>query len=405
MRRLLSPLLAALLAGCAASVPRPPDTAVPAGLCRIGPDDGPPVPVMAASADRGIGGTGQIAEAEGDRGIGGTGIVGVVTGFASICVNGLHVAYDPDLPVVFADRAAGPEALRAGQVVVLEASGAEGALRARRVAVRHEVSGVVEAVDEGALVVAGQRVVLGTGVRGRTDPRVGEAVEVSGLRAPDGSVIATRIDGRPAAGVTTVYGTLTRRDGAPRIGRLTVRTAPGVPLPPDGAVVATGRVADGVLVVTSVMPDPLSRDPTALFGPGVGRILVEGFAGVGGGLLTLGSGLTVPAPAGVADPVRRGVVEFRRDAARGLVPSGLRDAAGIPRAGFAEGPGAAGPAGAAGRGGAPAPMPDRRLDPQSARGERGERGGAAGRPGPGRSEGRGPGGRPDMPSGPPGPPR
>ncbi len=51
----------------------------------------------APASDRGIGGTGAPASGPviSDRGIGGTGIVGVVTGFGSVFVNGLEVAYIP----------------------------------------------------------------------------------------------------------------------------------------------------------------------------------------------------------------------------------------------------------------------------------------------------------------------
>lgn len=45
------------------------------------------------SADSGIGGTGQQAQ----EGIGGTGIIGVITGFASVCVNGLEILYDTEM--------------------------------------------------------------------------------------------------------------------------------------------------------------------------------------------------------------------------------------------------------------------------------------------------------------------
>src|SRR2546422_4023925 len=45
----------------------------------------------------GIGGTG--IGKDGSGGIGGTGIVGVITGFASICVNGVEVHYDASPPV------------------------------------------------------------------------------------------------------------------------------------------------------------------------------------------------------------------------------------------------------------------------------------------------------------------
>ena len=44
----------------------------------------------------GIGGTGNVAN---DGGIGGTGIIGIITGFASICVNGVEIHYDINTPV------------------------------------------------------------------------------------------------------------------------------------------------------------------------------------------------------------------------------------------------------------------------------------------------------------------
>ncbi len=127
MRQWLSLLVLAALAACAGSHARPPevvttveaDVVQPGSVCHVGPDGGPvggPAPV----AERGIGGTGapvsmvmtagqtvvpaaagQAAkgDAMADRGIGGTGIIGVVTGFASICVNGLEVQYDNTVPV------------------------------------------------------------------------------------------------------------------------------------------------------------------------------------------------------------------------------------------------------------------------------------------------------------------
>lgn len=119
-------LLVAACADRAAPPARPiPSPAAGTAICRIGPDGGPPAGTAqeVASDDRGIGGTGiQLASAEDDdRGIGGTGIVGVVTGFASICVNGLHVGYDPALPVAFGEVMAPPAALRVGQVVAISA--------------------------------------------------------------------------------------------------------------------------------------------------------------------------------------------------------------------------------------------------------------------------------------------
>jgi hypothetical protein len=352
---LLASLAAAgLLAACAPGSPEAPPAAAPSaaqpGLCRIGPDGGPPV---LAEGERGIGGTGVLADAvapEGERGIGGTGIVGVVTGFASICVNGLHVAYDPAIPVDFADGVATPAALRVGQVVVVRAEGPEGALRARRIAVRHELAGLVEAVEEGAIRVAGQRVsTAGAWPAGRAWA-VGDAVLVSGLWAPDGSLTATRIDPRPAGGESLVMGRLTRGPGGPRIGNLRLRPAPGLALPPDGPVVARGRVADGVLLADSVEPDRLMRDPPAFLG--TARVLMEAQVGFGGGRMLLGPGLSVSAGPGMGPGLAgRRVVELRGGAGGSLSASGLRGGMDLPGAGPARAPR-----------GERAPVPDRRFE-------------------------------------------
>ncbi len=194
MRRALALLLTTFLAGCV--VPTPPsvpsnagtttkDDPTLGGLCKVGPDGGPLL------ADRGIGGTGIGVSGAGgiggtgepmrlaERGIGGTGlrpddlkgptrgvrpteilqpteiaqrttgIVGVITGFASICVDGLDIAVDHTVPIDIEGKPGDPNALRAGQVVAIEATGPTGALRAKGIAVRHEVAGDV--ADSGPL--------------------------------------------------------------------------------------------------------------------------------------------------------------------------------------------------------------------------------------------------------------
>ena len=66
-----------------------------------------PLAVESARDPGGIGGTGAVAARPGlggtgisEGGIGGTGIVGVITGFASICVNGVEVQFDASTPVM-----------------------------------------------------------------------------------------------------------------------------------------------------------------------------------------------------------------------------------------------------------------------------------------------------------------
>ena len=52
-------------------------------------------------SDRGIGGTGGASQPtrSADRGIGGTGIIGIITGFASVCLDGVEVHLDAVTPV------------------------------------------------------------------------------------------------------------------------------------------------------------------------------------------------------------------------------------------------------------------------------------------------------------------
>ena len=128
----------------------------------------PASPVAAPASDRGIGGTGAPASgpAISDRGIGGTGIVGVITGFGSVFVNGLEVAYTPTTPLTV-DGVPDPDAaLRVGQLATIVASDDHG-LNAVSIDVRHEVSGPVTSVspdvvnpDTETLVVAGQTVAI-----------------------------------------------------------------------------------------------------------------------------------------------------------------------------------------------------------------------------------------------------
>jgi Domain of unknown function (DUF5666) len=150
-------------------------------------------------ADRGIGGTGSPDRRLADKGIGGTGIIGVVTGLGSVCVNGFEVSYDPAIQVSVDGRPDSAGVLRVGQLAAIEAAGPEDGLTARRLSIRHEVTGPVEASSDGAtaLRVAGQSVSVPANVQG--DPLVspGEWVAVSGLRSPAGRVLATRLDVRP----------------------------------------------------------------------------------------------------------------------------------------------------------------------------------------------------------------
>src|SRR3569833_3442522 len=69
-------------------------------------------------------------------GSGGTGhtdeVDGVITGFASICVNGLELHYLPTTPVMIQGKSGSPKDLRVGQVVRVRAQGQGSQLSVQR---------------------------------------------------------------------------------------------------------------------------------------------------------------------------------------------------------------------------------------------------------------------------------
>lgn len=158
----------------------------------------------------GIGGTGSIAQ---DGGIGGTGIVGIITGFASICVNGMEIHYDPETPLEINGRPATASDLAVGQLVLAEATGNGDEVAARNISVQYAVSGPIARVS----VASGQLQIMGQAVQitGHTinpassniaNLHAGDFVQVSGLRKQDGTIVAARIDRVPAQNEVSVNG-------------------------------------------------------------------------------------------------------------------------------------------------------------------------------------------------------
>ncbi len=295
-------LLLGLLAGCAAPPPRA--AALPCSSDRV-------------VVDRGIGGTGAAAGPKtADRGIGGTGVVGVVTGFGSVCVNGLELALAATAQVTIDGVPAQAAALQVAEVVAVTADGAAPNLTAATIAVRHEVVGPVGwlAPDGAEAEVAGQPVRLAPGLRGSPALRLGDWVAVSGLREPGGIIHATRLDPRPA-GEVSVVGRLDRVRGGWRIGTLGLRFAHGAP-PAAARLRLTGRLLAGQLQVASVAVEPLL--PDANHPP---RLSIEGFVETADGRLVLGDTVaTIAADFGVPPAADRlAIVEFIDSPSQGLV--------------------------------------------------------------------------------------
>ncbi len=161
--------------------------------------------------DSGIGGTGSTAQQGG--GIGGTGIIGTITGFASICVNGLEIHYDPDTPVSIDGRPASARELAAGQIVIARAMGSGIEMTARNIAVVHAAVGPISSLNHESreLRVLGQTIHAGGQAHGSLSGlKAGEWVQISGHRLPDGSIAASRIEGMPAHAEARISGHVSR---------------------------------------------------------------------------------------------------------------------------------------------------------------------------------------------------
>lgn len=225
-------------------------------------------------ADKGgVGGTGQQVD---KGGVGGTGIVGVITGFASICINGLEVKYDRGTAVTHNGAPAQLDRLALGQVVSVEAMGTGNELRARKIAILDAVVGPISRMQGQELEVLGQRVRLaGEGlVAGeRASLKVGQTVRVSGERTAEGTIAATRVEpaSEPRA---SVLGTATAVDAKSfRIGNLRVERNERTRDVREGQeVLVVGEMAGGQL-----RPERAHIAPSLDFGRGVDRVVVEGY--------------------------------------------------------------------------------------------------------------------------------
>ncbi len=151
--------------------------------------------------------------------------VGPIASFGSVVVNGVH--FDTTGATISVNgQPATQDDLRVGQVVRIEAEMEHGATVGTATSVTFDanVEGPIASLDAaaGVLVVLGQTVHVGadTSFDDSIQPRsiaglaVGDFIEVSGLVMADGSIAATRIEKRAAAGDLEVSGVVSNLDAA-----------------------------------------------------------------------------------------------------------------------------------------------------------------------------------------------
>jgi Domain of unknown function (DUF5666) len=154
--------------------------------------------------DTGVGGTGKQA----NSGVGGTGIVGIITGFASVCVNGLEVHYDDKTKVDVDGQSSAINALNVGQLVAIESFDKGNLLKAERISVSHIMVGKIENVDysQNTLQILGQTVRYGSNTVGYANLKINQTVKISGLQASNNNVYALRVDLAAANTPSSVVG-------------------------------------------------------------------------------------------------------------------------------------------------------------------------------------------------------
>jgi hypothetical protein len=158
--------------------------------------------------DTDVGGTGVQAASGASSGVGGTGIVGIITGFASVCVNGLEVHYDDKTKVDVDGQSSAINALDIGQLVAIESFNKGNILKAERISVSHIMVGKIEQINysQNTMQILGQTVRYGSNTVGYGDFKVDQTVKVSGLQASNNNVYALRVDLAPANTPSSVVG-------------------------------------------------------------------------------------------------------------------------------------------------------------------------------------------------------
>ncbi|MBB4234691.1 DUF5666 domain-containing protein [Rhizobium esperanzae] len=276
------------------------------------------MPAMTAAqptgtGDHGIGGSGlSIGGGENDdHGIGGTGIVGTIQGFGSIIVNNIHIPFSATTPVEIDGRRVPASAMKIGHVARVLLTGK----RAARITIVSEVQGRIDRMDKTGIRILSQTVdTSGLSTKGL---RKGKRVAVFGIRKPDGTIIARRIEPRSVSDGAHIRGVPVKSGNRVLIGGLSLGSTHGY-LAGKQTLVRLKAVADR-LIITRIQTEPVV--------PGLKRgiVNVETFRPTDRGQAGSGPG---SAPSGPMSPPPDG---------HGFVDIGVRDSSGMT--GFPGGPG------------------------------------------------------------------
>lgn len=223
----------------------------------------------------GIGGTGSPA----NGGIGGTGaplaqesavgIVGVISGFASVCVNGVEVHFDSATPVDDNGDPSSSDKLAVGNVVSIEATHSAKGLQAKTITVLHALEGPITKVSRGGktIEVLGKAVHIGPDTRTATPVLApGQLVKVSALTGADGQLFATRIQSAPDLKSAVTLGNVMQSGKDVLVNGVPVNAQLSTP-----SALVKGNWNGKELIASRILPDPTYR-----FAEKIDRLLLEG---------------------------------------------------------------------------------------------------------------------------------
>ncbi len=223
----------------------------------------------------GIGGTG--GQATNNGGMSGTGIIGIITGFASICVNGIKIHYHPDTPVTIDGQSSTTQNLAVGQMVAVRADGTGNEVTARNIAVMHAVIGPVDSISP----ETGKMQVLDQTIQVRDHDllenlQTNEWVQISGHRLSDGTIVASRVEFSQPLEQFWINGHVTQADTAGfEVNGTRIEIDQHVR--PEGIIPGVEISASGQWNNESLQVQHVQVDPTDQLMDEIERVVIEGY--------------------------------------------------------------------------------------------------------------------------------
>jgi hypothetical protein len=245
----------------------------------------------------GTGGTGRVGTGGSGQAVG---IVGTITGFASICIDGVEVSYTPTTTVSVNGLPGSLNNLAVGQVVTVSAAGDgsdSGIVSGVQVSILNAAAGPIATISASAqsFTILGQNVRVtaqtliadATGIKTFDFLQTGALVRVSGLRLANGDIVASRVETALSLEQASVLGPVTASDatGFSIYGlRVAYADITGSSSVTSGEVMVSGLLSGG-----NLQPQRIAVGPSLSFAQQIDHLVLEGYIdSIGTASLTVG---------------------------------------------------------------------------------------------------------------------